>query len=218
LRISFTILTFLIFVSCSTTKNITTEQIIGKYQWSGVYGVGSTIEIQEDQTFEYNWQAGLMRGTTFGTWERDGNKIILTSEMQPSKNGIENFEIISTERKSSDSLSIKVISPYKETVPFAACILKKDTTTLAGVSTDFQGETKLPKLEADSLIISLLGYKTIRHKLDHSISTYVFKMEEGNDYYEYFTGETWTYKNGRLYHSSIKKEKYVKKDYYEKIE
>jgi hypothetical protein len=217
LRTSFIILTFLIFISCSSTKNLTREQIIGRYQWNGVYGVISTIKLKADQSFEYNWQIGLIGGTTFGTWEREGSKIILNSELQPFENGIETFEIIKAERKNSDFLSVKIIGPDNESVPFAACVLKQDTTTLKGVSTDFQGETKLPKLEADSLIISFVGYKTIRHKIDQSISTYVFKMEEGNDFYEYFTNETWTYKNGRLYDPSIKKDKYVKKDYYEKI-
>jgi len=214
----FVILTSLIFVSCSSTKHLTSEQIIGKYQWDGFYGVGSTIELKEDQTFEYNWQAGLIWGTTFGTWEREGTKIILNSEIQPSENGIENFEIIRTERRSSDSLSIKVFGTDNETVPFADCVLKGDTTTLARASTDFQGETMLPRLDvADSLIISFVGYKLIRHKLNSTISTYVFKMKEANHYYEYFTNETWTYRNGRLYYPSIRKDRYVKKNYYKRL-
>ncbi|NEV95065.1 carboxypeptidase-like regulatory domain-containing protein [Psychroflexus sp. YR1-1] len=217
MRTSFTILTILIFISCSSTKNLTTDHIIGKYQWNGIYGIGSTIELKADQTFEYNWQTGLIRGTTFGTWEKDGTQITLNSNLQPPENGIENFEIIETEKNKSDSLLIKVIGSDNESVPFAACVLKQNTTTLTGASTDFQGETKLPKLEADSLIISFIGYKTIRHRLDSSVSTYVFKMEEENEYYEYFTNEKWTYKNERLYDPSIKKDKYVEKDYYEKI-
>lgn len=207
----------MIFVSCSTTKNLTTEQIIGKYQWNGIYGAESTIELKADQTFKYNWQTGLIGGTTFGTWEREGAKIILNSELQPSENGIQKFEITNTGSKKSDLLSIKVVGPGNESVPFATCVLKNDTTTLKEASTDLQGEAELPGLEADSLIISFVGYKTIRYKLDSSISTLVFKMEEGNEYYEYFTNETWTYKNERLYDPSIKKDKYVKKDYYEKM-
>lgn len=196
---------------------MTTEQIIGKYQWNGIYGIGSTIELKADQTFEYNWQSGLILGTTFGTWEKEGTKITLNSHLQPPENGIEDFEIIETEKKKSDSLLIKVIGSDNESVPFAACVLKQNTTILTVASTDFQGETKLPKLEADSLIVSFIGYKTIRHQLDSSVSTYVFKMEVGNEYYEYFTNETWIYKNERLYDYSIKKNKYVEKDYYEKI-
>jgi hypothetical protein len=210
-------LTFLIFISCSSTKNLTAERIIGKYQWNGIYGVGSTIELKADQTFEYNWQTGLIWGTTIGTWEIEGAKITLNSELQPSENGIETFEIIKTEKNHTDSLLIKVVGIDNESVPFANCVLKQDTTTLTGASTDFQGETMLPKLEADSLIISFIGYKTIRYGLDSSVSTYVFKMEERHEYYEYFTGEKWKYKNGRLYDPSIKKDKYVKKKYYQRI-
>ena len=196
---------------------MTTEQIVGKYQWNGVYGVGSIIKLEADQTFEYNWQTGLIGGTSIGTWKIEGNKITLNSDLQPPEKGIQNFEIIETTKNESDSLSIKVLGPDNENVPFANCVLKQDTLTVTGASSDFQGEVMLPKLEADSLIISFIGYKTIRHTLDSSVSNYIFKMEERNEYYEYFTDETWVYKKWRLYDPSIKKDKYVKKNYYERI-
>ena len=196
---------------------MTTEQIVGKYQWNGVYGVGSTIKLEADQTFEYKWQTGLIGGTSIGTWKKEGNKITLNSDLQPPEKGIQNFEIIETTKNESDSLSIKVLGPDNENVPFANCVLKQDTLTVTGASSDFQGEVMLPKLEADSLIISFIGYETIRHTLDSSVSNYIFKMEERNEYYEYFTDETWVYKNWRLYDPSIKKDKYVKKNYYERI-
>lgn len=50
------------------------KDIIGKYQWKGIYGVGSSIELKKDKTFEYNWQTGLVWGTTFGTWKREGKR------------------------------------------------------------------------------------------------------------------------------------------------
>ena len=217
MRISYVILTLLIFISCSSTKSLTTEQIVGKYQWHGVYGIRSTIELKADQTFEYNWQTGLISGTTFGIWKRDENKITLNSKLQPPENEIQNFEIIRIEKYKSDSLSIKVIGYDNESLPSAFCVLMKDGLVLTGAGTDLQGETKLPKSEADSLIISFIGYKTISIPPDSSISKYIFKMEEGDEYYEYFTDETWTYKDGRLYDPSIKKDKYVKKNYYERI-
>ena len=218
LRNIFPILTFLIFISCSSTKNLTTQQITGKYKWNGIYGIGSTIELKADQTFEYNSQIGLIGSTTFGTWEKEGIQITLNSNLQPPENGIDNYEIIETEKNESDFLFIKVIGPDNESVPFAACFLKQDTVTLTGASTDFQGITNLPMLKADSLIISFIGYKTIRHRLDSSFSAYIFKMKERSECYEYFTDEKWTFKNGRLYDPSIKKDKYVRKDYYERIE
>lgn len=196
---------------------MTAEQLLGKYQWHGFYGIASNITLNKDSTFIYNWQTGLIGGTTSGTWQREGAKITLNSDIQPTENGTEDYEIIEAKKNKSESLLIKVMGPDNKNLPFAACDLKKDTTTLTGASTDLQGVTKLPKLEADSLIISFIGYKTIRHLLDSSVTSYVFKMEEGNDYYEYFTEEIWKYKSGRLYDSSIKKDKYVKKDYYEKI-
>jgi len=211
------IMTLLTLVSCSTTNNLTTEQIIGKYLWNGVYDVGSSIELKSDKTFEYKWHTGLIGGITFGNWKKEGNIIILNSDLERPQDGTEDFEIVKTVSKNTDSLSIRVISPKNESVPFATCVLKTDTNTLAEASTDFQGETKMPRLKADSLIISFLGYKTIRHQLDSSKSHYEFKMKEENEYYEYFTDETWTLRSGRLYDPSIKKNKYVKKNYYERI-
>lgn len=212
-----TILTFLTLLSCSSTKKLMNKDIIGKYQWKGIYGVGSSIELKKDKTFEYNWQTGLVWGTTFGTWKREGKKIILNSELQPSPSGIEDYEIIKTETNSSDSITIKILNPENEPLPFADCVLKSDTSIVTGTSTNLQGEARFSLTKADSLIVMFVGYKTIRHKLDHEVTRYVFKLEEVNEFYEYFTNDTWTYKKDRLYDPSIKKGRYIKKEYYEKM-
>ena len=208
----------MILLSCSTTTKITLEQITGKYHWSNIYGVHSTIQLNENKTFEYKWQAGLIQGITYGSWNRSGKKIILNSEIQPSDDKQNNFEILKFASGKSDSLSIKVVNLNNEPIGFVHCILKTDTLKLTGASTGFQGKATIPKLKADSLIIIPPGnYKAIHLKFDYSVSRYEFKMDDINENYTYFTEEAWEYKEDRLYDPSIKKDKHTKKCYYEKI-
>ena len=84
----------LVFLSCSSTKNLTDKNIIGKYRVKSYSEGYSTIDLKEDNRFEYIWKTiGLIGGTTYGTWERDGNKIILNSDFQ------KDYEIIRTDNK-----------------------------------------------------------------------------------------------------------------------
>lgn len=116
----------------------------------------------------------------------------------------------------SDSLQIKLVGKENESIPFATCVLKRDTTTFIGAITGLDGETFLPAVRADSLIISALTYMTIRCKYDSSVSSYVLRMEEGDDYYRYFTDEKWTFKKNRLLAPSTKSDKQVNVRCYER--
>jgi len=211
------LLTFFSFVS---NEQAETKQIIGVYNWKPYYGVAMTIELKEDGTFKYKWRNGLISGTTFGKWRRKGASVILNSDLQPPIKEIETegFEIVKTERTKSDSLSITVIEE-NDLLPFAICILKSDSIILTGSYTELNGKVKLPKFEtADSLIVDFVGHKTIRLKLDDSISSYVLKMypdpkfNTGN--YHYFTEEIWTFENEQL---CSPKGEYVEKSCYDKI-
>lgn len=213
----YTILTLLIFISCSSRKKITSDQIVGKYQWSGFSGVGSTIELNTNQTFVFHWQQGLLQGVTNGTWKQDGKYVIFHSGIQPNEYSTDLYEIIKTERKNTDSILFKVIGSEDDNFPFVNCELKYGSKTIRGGTTNFQGAIEFPRLEYDSIILSYVGYRTIRYKLDSSLSSYTFKMKKGNELYEYFTKEKWIYKNGHLYDPSIKIGEFVEKNYYEKI-
>lgn len=204
--------------ACNSGKDLVSKSATGIYEWSGIYGVGSRMTLRNDQTFEFDWHWGLNSGTTCGSWTKRGNKIILNSELQPSKNKERSFDMLKTTIGNSDSIAIKIVDVTRIPLPFAACILKLDSTTLIGASTNFDGEAILPKLNADSLLVSFLSYKTIRLRLDHSVSAYELMMREGDEPYWYFTDEEWKYTNNRLYSPHIKKSEYVSKDYYEKVQ
>lgn len=204
---------FIFFLfSCSATKQVPTKETTGTYGWTGYYGDASLITLYSDSTFRYNWQSGLIQGTTLGSWTQKRNSIILNSHLQPDKS-VNDFEVIETSAGHPDTISIKVVSAKNEPVPFVACVLSTDTSTIA-LSTDFEGEVRFQKIPADSLELYYLG-KTERLKLDSSISRYVLEVVDGDGYYQFFTNEEWKLINGRLYCPNLKNDGIVN-DYFEK--
>ena len=201
-------------LSCSSSKNLKTEKAIGKYGRNPFYGLVKTIELRNDQTFEYNWVTGLLSGKTIGSWEIKENKIILNSEVQPLKES-EKYEVLGWFDQTDDSLYIKLFDQYNLPLSFATCVLKRDTTVIAWANTNSEGKAKLPKIFADSLIIPFVGYYTIRHPLIMSFTQYEFKMKPEDEPYQYFTNEIWFYKNGKFYPpivgSQYKKEYFFKR-------
>tara|TARA_R110002050_G_C8793047_1_gene502237 strand:+ start:210 stop:863 length:654 start_codon:yes stop_codon:yes gene_type:complete len=206
----------LILIACSSTKSLPRDQIFGKYQWVGFYGHLLTIELKEDKTFEYNWKLHMWSGTTIGTWENEEDTVILNSSIQPNDIPKKAFEIIKTEKSQSDSITIIVIGKENNLLPFVNCVLKRDNTFLIGATTNFRGEAKLPKALADSMHLSFIGYRTINHPVDTTVSKYVFKMEEGDETYKFFKDERWIHDNEKLYDPTFEAPK-AKKSYYEKI-
>ncbi|MEM6378935.1 MAG: hypothetical protein AAF705_12015, partial [Bacteroidota bacterium] len=185
--------------SCVLQKKLRYDEVIGSYDHNVVYGVGSNLSLKGDQTFEYNWVAGLTEGKTTGSWKMAGRKIILRSERQPSSDRKDTYDILAVEKKPTDSLTIKLLGSKNEKVAFANCMLKKGDAVISGVATNEQGSAKLPKLpEADSLIIQFVGYQTIRHKFDPAVSGYKFRMLDIPEYYVYFEDEVWTFKRRLL--------------------
>jgi hypothetical protein len=203
-------------MSCSTTKDLKEKKLLGKYSWKGIYGVAASIELKNDGIFEYNWVTGLISGTTNGTWTFDGQKINLNSEIQPDNNLNKDFEIILIEQSDTSLLTLKIIDVNDNPIFYANCILEINNKATESTTTDLNGFAKLNKVEADSLIIQFIGYKTIKIKYDNTVSKYEIRMKESNSYYEYFTDKKLNFKKNRLYDSAIKKDKSVRKNYYKR--
>jgi hypothetical protein len=71
---------------CSTTKEISKNDLIGVYCWDGALDeIGATINLKADSTFLYEWQRGLDFGQTKGVWRTTGKQLILNSEFQPNQ-------------------------------------------------------------------------------------------------------------------------------------
>ena len=114
---------FLIF-GCSSSKKVNDSDIVGKYSYKGVYGVGSTIEFKESRTFIYTWVTGLLNGTTEGTWSVSGKKIILNSDRKKSDSI--KFRILENSDNNSDVYNFKFLDENENIVPNVNCILLKD--------------------------------------------------------------------------------------------
>jgi hypothetical protein len=211
-----TILTLLILISCSTTKNLKEDKLLGTYHWNGIYGVGASIQLKKDGVFEYNWVTGLVNGTTIGTWTLERRKIKLNSEFQPYTDLKKDFEIIKTEQSDTSLLTLKVLDTNDNPIYFANCFLAQNNKVIESSTTDFNGFAKLNKMDSDSLTIQFVGYKTVKIKYDKTVSHYEIQMKEVTDYYEYFTDKVFILKNDRLYDRTIIKDKYVRKNYYER--
>ncbi|MBK0403590.1 hypothetical protein I5M27_11375 [Adhaeribacter sp. BT258] len=215
MRHSVTLIFALFLASCSSSKTLKSEKLIGKYSWKLMDVGGETIELKNDKTFEYTWVTGLAGGETNGSWKIEKNQIIFNSELQPLKES-EKYEVLEGFAQTDDSLLIKVTDQYNLPLPYASCVLKSDTTVIAWANTNSKGEAKLPRVNADSLIIPWIGFYTIRHSLDKSFSQYEFKMKDKPEFYQYFTNEIWTYNYGRLY-PPVEKLRYSKKDSFKRI-
>ena len=218
---------FLVLTSaCSTSKQVSVGEIYGKYYWrtTFVHDVFANIQINPDNTFEYNWTAGMLYGTTVGTWELSKNKLVLNSERQPEKKKkIEKkFNLIRHPSTNEDFLRIEVIdAEHKESLPFGVCSLINDSQLIEKVMADESGVCQLSKYkQAEKLSIKSVGYEEVEISLSHLTgNSYIVELIPNYelDYYEYFTNRKWRIKGNRIYDPKIKRDKYTEK-YYLKIE
>ena len=208
----------ILFFSCKSVK-IEKKEIIGKYQFHGVYGIASNITLEKNNRFIYHWQTGLIGGTTNGNWKLNGNKLILISDRQPVKG--EDFKIKERDKTNLNQFEIKIIDEKeKYELVAVSCILMNDTTFIKGKNTDINGNCILPFDESSNkLKISYLGYRQVEIPINQLASnSFILEIKEERDYHRYFTNTEWKVKRGRIYDPEIRKDKYVKKNYYQRIE
>jgi hypothetical protein len=93
----------LFFISCSITRNNTTEHVVGEYKCIVDYRNNYFIKLKSDNTFEYDWLSGFWSGITHGTWYLKGRKIILNSDRQLKLGEEEKYKILKIDTTFSDS-------------------------------------------------------------------------------------------------------------------
>ena len=153
----FTLFTLLILcAACLSTKNLRMEDVVAIYQRSlPDWGVGSTMELKRDSTFVYKWWAGLMFGETNGTWEVNRSGVVLNSDFQPTREDSVYYKVESYLLGNADSLNINLKDDL-EVIPFASCLVKKDTNILFKGQTDLSGNIVVPKVVSGKLKFLLL--------------------------------------------------------------
>lgn len=204
------ILLILVF-GCKSIEQIDKREIIGTYESKGIYGVVSNITLNENQTFSYNWQIGLMWGTTNGNWALIGNNLILNSDEQPIKE--EGFVIRERNKTDKKQFEIKIIDEKEKNELIAAsCYLMKNGTIIEEKSTDKEGNCILIFNEnADILKVDYIGYNRVEIPIDKLKSnSFILELKENTGHYKYFTNRKWKVKKGGIYDSEIKKSRYIK--------
>ena len=211
------IIPLVLILGCKTIKENSQNQLLGKYQWHGLYGTASNITLKKDSSFIYHWQEGLISGTTKGTWHLQGNILILNSARQPKERV--KFEINSYDESNTREYKILVQDKEKYPLQFAVCALLKDSTFIDASETNEYGICKLGiTSQANTLQISYIGYYNVEKPISELKGNEIsVTMYEGDEYYKYFTNSKWKVANGRIINPKIKTDKYTR-NYYEKIE
>lgn len=211
------IIPLVLLIGCKTIKEINQDQLLGKYQWHGTYGIASNITLNKDNSFIYHWQQGLIGGTTKGTWILQGNTLLLNSTRQPEEKT--KFDINSYKETNTGEYKIHILDKEKNSLHFAVCALLKDSTFIDGTETNENGICKLDMTnKANTVQISYLGYTTVEIPISKLRGNeFSVTMFEGEEFYEYFTNRKWKVTNRRIINPEIKADKYTK-NYYEKIE
>lgn len=207
---------FLIF-GCSSSKKVNDSDIVGKYSYKGVYGVGSTIEFKESRTFIYTWVTGLLNGTTEGTWYISGKKIILNSERK--KSDVVKYKILENSDNNSDFFSFQFLDENKNSVPNVNCILLKDNNETKGFEANFDGELQISKKEDFQKIKFLFtGFQEFEINKEDLKGDATLMMIQKETYYQYFDNEIIILKGDKIYTDLIKKSKQVKNDFFTKVD
>jgi len=214
--ITFSLNLIILFLSsCVATQEVDREKLLGKYIWSDGF-VGSSIKLNPDSTFVYNYYADLLSGTTEGKWKLAEKTLILNSEKQPEDEF--KFRILPKNQSSLGELNIKVRDEYKESLIGAVCMLIRDTTVLTGTSSGYRGYCKLPyNQEATKLKVQYIGYHTVEVPLN-VLTSNSFTLEIGEQKgYRYFIHEEWKIKSRKLFDPEMEEDFYTKNNYYEKV-
>lgn len=204
-------------MACGSGRHLTTEALVGTYEEeNNFYGVNSSIVLNGDSTFLYKWVVGLEWGETKGLWQIEGKKLIFNSEGQPIKDRPK-YKVVKRLTYPSDSLKIKVMEPDSSPIWLAVCVLKKDSSFVAGAETDSLGIAHLPFVEADSLLIRYIGHEDVLHALESGVTYYEFIMKPTPPWYIYFTDEVWKVKKEKLY-KPMRYEYYKKRIVFKRVD
>ncbi|MDX9705821.1 MAG: hypothetical protein RBT46_08970 [Weeksellaceae bacterium] len=206
-----------LILGCSSSKEVSDSDIVGKYSYKGIYGVSSGIEFKEDKTFTYTWVTGLLNGTTEGTWSVSGKKIILNSDRK--KSDVIKFKILESFDNNSAFYKLKFLDENKDILPNVNCILLKDNYEIKGLEANFDGELQISKNEDFQKIKFLFtGFQEFEINKEDLKGNATLMMMQKETYYQYFENEVMILKGDKIYTDLIKNSKQVKNIFFTKID
>lgn len=190
---------------------------MGKYQWHGIYGVTANITLNEDSTFVYIWQQGLIGGTTIGNWRLDNNILTLNSFKQPQDEG--KYRINSQQETKSNEYKIQIFDESNIPLPFVHCSIFKDSVLVQATHSNQNGVCILKRSNQENILkFSYIGLKTAEIRTSELLGNeFSITLREGNNFYEYFTNRKWKLARGKIIDPNIKRDEFTKRNYYEKV-
>tara|TARA_Y100001934_G_C11986057_1_gene600909 strand:+ start:76 stop:681 length:606 start_codon:yes stop_codon:yes gene_type:complete len=175
------------------------QKHIGTYVYDEFYGVYSQITLDTNQSFTYQWQAGLNNGITKGKYKIKGNSLILNSEFK-------NKLVIDSSRTNQKKIELELIQNNGKPIEFAYYKLGGKESL-----TERNGKIFLPETFNDSITIMYhLGDNVTLKRNWNKEFKYKITIPQPPAYYRYFTSEIWKIKRNKIYVGSRYKIKYKK--------
>ena len=190
MKYKYYVLVLIIFASCSTYRSY---DVSGFYRTKGGYEWGSSIYLNNDSTFSYKWQTGLIIGETRGRWSIQNDSLILNSDWQPQKDTTPDYYLIDRNIMDSGEMVFELFFPdTTDALPGANGLMFKNNDTIAWALSDLDGKMLFPRQDFDSIRIYYIGIKGIKI-VDKDYDYYkIVAVEDPSVYvYEYFTDEKW---------------------------
>ena len=187
---------FLLLLIISSSCKI--ENFSGLYNAKGGFEWGSSLKINNDSTFVFSWQTGLMGGKTKGKWKKKDNILILNSEKQLIKDTLPNFFIRRQYDTNLDSISFRIFWPDLEPLPSTYCSVFLKGQKILEKTGDNDGKIILPKVDYDSIKIQFIGLRDIVIKPGFKNYIEIVSRDLPETGYEYFTDKTLKIRKDRL--------------------
>lgn len=192
------------FFGCILSKNLTEEEVVGIYS-AYDFELMNKLEIKSNGNFQYDWQQGLLIGTTKGTWKIENNNLLLTSQRQQ-----EDFKETAVKFKTSyskDSLTINVLEySTNESLIAMLEITQSRNAIISKTWTDLNGNVTIPFIKnMDTILISMTGYRSEKLAVsDLTFFEFDIYLKEIPDLYVYFKKKKIKFKGNSIHSSAFK--------------
>ncbi|WP_430937300.1 hypothetical protein [Saccharicrinis sp. 156] len=203
-----------LLTSCAT---INQKTITGYYRTKGSFEMGSSIRLNKDSSFVYNWQGGLVYGETKGKWKIKDKELILNSDLQPENDTTPSYYLIEAAKRNSNKIRFDLFFPDStEVLPAATGIMFENGVKISNQLSNMSGQMSFQKQDFDSIKISFVGLRDII--ITDSINDYlkIAAVENFGSGYEFFTNEIWNIRHKSLIDYTFNRYYYEKR--FHKIE
>lgn len=167
-------------IGCISSKRV----IVGRYEFKGIYGISYEMELQSNGKFIFFWQNGLNKGTTSGTWEKEGGFLVLNGGTKPPDQKI---IVKESSHLSKDSLYFEVKDFDENSLGLALIVLNDEKVII----TDGEGKAVIGKTTIKQIKI---------YYLNSDIPNYLIRDQSSN----YFVIKAYIELNTSVYFENTK--------------